>query len=213
MSRNLSSAMVTAVAASTVQPLLLFEALFGSTTVRYWTGIGTLEWNSYSWQGVGTLIDCSPVEESDDVKAQGITLKVKGVSSADVAVALDEIAGGAAGSIRLGLLAPDDVLGDPATGGVLGDPATGLMVGSPGGGMIADPKIIFRGRLDVGEIDDSNPEEPIIVLSYENELIDLERPREWRFTDEAQTALHADDTALRWIAGLQDQELVWGRRG
>ena len=80
------------------------------------------------------------------------------------------------------------------------------------GAIIADPKVIFRGRLDVAEIDDSNPDEPIINLSYENELIDLERPREWRYTDEHQQQLYPGDTGLKGIAALQNRELVWGRR-
>ena len=155
--------------------------------MNYWTGLGTLSWNAATWQGVGNLIDCSPVDETDDVKAQGITLKVKGVSSADVATALGEVANGTAGSIRLALL-------------------------TEAGAIIADPKVIFRGRLDVAEIDDSNPDEPIINLSYENELIDLERPREWRYTDEHQQQLYPGDTGLKGIAALQNRELVWGRR-
>ncbi len=187
MSRNLTTDMAAGVAASTVRPILLFEAVFGGTTVRYWTGVGDLSWNAATWQGIGTLIESSPVKETDGVKAQGITLKVKGVSSADVATALGEVANGTDGSIRLALL-------------------------TEAGAIVADPKVIFRGRLDIAEIDDSNPEEPVINLDYANALIDLERPREWRFTDEHQQTLYPGDTGLRFVAGLQDAELVWGRR-
>lgn len=187
MSRDLTVAMAAAIADPNVRPLLLFEALYGDTTVRYWTGIGNLDWNSQTWQGVGTLIECSEVDETDDVKAQGITLKVRGVTAGDIEVALAELRGGKSGSIRLALL--DDA-----------------------GAIINAPKVMFRGRLDVAEIDDTDPETPVINLGYEHELVDLERPREWRFTHEHQQQLYPGDTGLRFIAGLQDKELLWGRR-
>lgn len=187
MSRNLTVAMAAAVAASTVRPILLYEATFNNSTGYYWTGFGTLAWNGHDWLGVGTMIEISAVEETADIKASGITIKAKAVSEADVAIALTELANGKAGSIRLALL--DD-----------------------SGNIIADPKIVFRGRLDLGEIDDSNPAEPLVSLQYEHELIDLERAREWRYTDEHQRQLFSGDTGLRYVAALQDAEIVWGRR-
>lgn len=187
MSRDLTVAMAAAVAASDVRPILLFEAVYTSGIVRFWTGLGDLSWNGYTWQGVGDLIGHTPVDETDEIKAQGISITVKGITAGDVATALSELAGGAAGSIRLALL-------------------------DSSGAIIADPKIIFRGRLDQPEIDDSDPENPVINLSYEHELIDLERPREWRYTDQHQQQLYPGDTGLSRIAQLQDRELIWGRR-
>ena len=187
MSRNLTEAMAAAMVAGTVAPILLFEAEFSSGTVHYWTGIGDLEWNALTWRGIGDLIECAPVDETNDLKAQGIALTVKGISSADVAIALNELRGGQDGAIRLALL-------------------------EDSGAVIANPKILFRGRMDIGEIDDTDPEKPVILLTYEHELINLRRPREWRLTDEHQRKLFTDDIGMRWMAGLQDKELVWGQR-
>lgn len=187
MSRDLTVAMAAAIAAADTRPILLLEAVFTSGTVRHWTGLGDLSWNGYTWTGLGDLIGHTPVDETDELKAQGITITVKGISAGDVSTALQELRNGAAGSIRLALL-------------------------DSSGAIIADPKIIFRGRLDLGEIDDSNPDQPVITLGYEHELIDLERPREWRYTDQHQQQLYPGDTGLSRIADLQDRELVWGRR-
>ena len=76
--------------------------------------------------------------------------------------------------------------------------------------VISTPKIVFRGRLDGAEIDDSNVESPVINLAYENELVDLERPREWRWTDEHQKKLYPGDRGLEHIAALQDAQVPFG---
>lgn len=187
MSRSLTTAMANAIAASDVRPFVLLEAEFTSGTIRVWTGLGDLTWNAQTWDGIGTLLDITPIDESDEVKAQGITLRLKGVSPADLARVLLELRSGRPGILRLGAF-------DSA------------------GAIIASPKIIFRGRLDLAEINDENLEEPVIELGYEHELIDLERPREWRFTDEHQKLLFPGDTGLRYIASLQDKEIIWGRK-
>ena len=139
------------------------------------------------WRGVGTLIELAPFDETVDLRATGISIRTKAVGSEDVAAALADLANGKTGFIRLALL-------DAA------------------GAIIPDPRVIFRGRLDTAEIDDSNPEEPVINLQYEGELVDLERLREWRFTAEHQQLLYPGDTGLRYVAGLQDQDIMWGRR-
>ena len=185
--RNLTSAMAAAVAASKVTPILLFEATFADATGYYWTGFGTLDWNGQVWRGIGTLIELAPFDETVDLQATGVSIRTKAVGSEDVAAALADLANGKAGIIRLALL--DDA-----------------------GAIIADPRVIFRGRLDTAEIDDGDPTNPVINLQYESEIVDLERARSWRYTAEAQQQLYPGDTGLRYVAGLQDQEIPWGRR-
>lgn len=186
MSRDLTSDMATEIARSAVRPFLLYQATFASGDVFYWNGPGDLSWNSQTWTGAGDLIQIPPVDETDDVKAQGVSITVSGSSASNVALTLAEVQSGQPGIIYLGFF-------DSA------------------GAIIADPQIIFRGRLDSAVIDDSNPEQPVLVLSYEHELVDLERPRERRYTDEAQQALYPGDTGLRCIATLQDQQIYWGQ--
>lgn len=187
MSRNLTAGMVTEVQADNVRPILLFEGVMESGTVYYWTGYGNLSWNAQTWVGTGSLIEVSNVDETDDIKAQGTGVRVKGVDPTMVSLALQSVASGKAGIIRLALL-------------------------NSSGAIIADPKILFKGRLDGAEIDDSNYEDPFINLQYEHELVDLERPREWRYTDEHQRKLYPGDTGLRYMTSLQDKVLYWGRR-
>lgn len=184
MSRDLTSGMATGLQASVVSPILLFELEF--STVQYlWTGVGSLSWNSQTWLGIGNMLEVSAVEETDSIEARGFTLKLSGAPPDQIALALTELQTRRYGIIRLGLI-----------------DSTGAIVTSP--------KIMCRGRLDIGEID-GDPEAPIISLQYENELIDLERPRERRYTDEHQKLWYGGDASLRYIAQYADKVIYWGR--
>lgn len=185
MSRDLTSGMATGLQTPVVSPILLFELEF-SAVAYLWTGVGSLSWNSQTWLGIGNMLEISAIEETDSIEARGFTLRLSGAPPDQIALALTELQTRRYGIIRLGLI-----------------DSTGAIVTSP--------KIMCRGRLDVGEIDDSNPEAPIISLQYENALIDLERAREWRYTDEHQKLLHGGDASLRYIAQYADKVIYWGR--
>lgn len=186
MTRPLSDAMAAAIAANTVRPALLYEATYASGTVRYWSGYGNLSWNGHTFTGVGDLIELAQVDETDDVKAQGVAVTVNGSSASNIALTLASVKPGLPGIVYLALF--DAV-----------------------GALVVDPEIIFRGRLDTAALDDGDPTAPVVKMSYEHELADLERARERRYTDAAQQALYPGDTGLRFIATLQDVEIYWGQ--
>jgi hypothetical protein len=179
--------MASGIAAPVVRPILLMQGTFKSQTVYYWTGIGTLAWNGQTWLGTGSMISVSPFDETNDVSAQGVQVNLRGVQPADIATVLGELQNFKPGIIWLGLLAED-------------------------GTVVADPAVIFRGRLDTGSIDDSDVTDPQVVLSYESELIDLERPRLWQYTDKDQQTLYPGDLGLQYVASLVDQTISWGKR-
>ena len=76
------------------------------------------------------------------------------------------------------------------------------------GAVIADPFLAFEGRLDVPDIIDDG-ETCTVTVSYESRLIDLERPRERRITHEDQQIDYPGDRFREYVAGLQDQVIVW----
>ena len=63
--------------------------------------------------------------------------------------------------------------------------------------------------MDVMTIEDAG-ETASISLSAESRLIDLERARVRRFTDNDQQNQFSGDTSLRFVASLQDKEIAWG---
>jgi hypothetical protein len=75
---------------------------------------------------------------------------------------------------------------------------------------VADVIEVFGGFMDVMTIEDSG-ETSTISLTVESKLVQLERAKELRYTNESQRALFPNDTFFSFVADLQDKEVVWGR--
>lgn len=185
MARDLTAGVLSAIAAGTVRPVLFYEGSFASGTVRLWTGLGTVSWNGQSWTGAGSLLGMSSIQETTEVRATGLTISLSGMPGSLISLALSQARQGADGLVYLGFL-------DSA------------------GAIIADPSLAFSGRLDVPEIVDAG-ETCTISISYESRLIDLERPRERRYTSEDQRLDYPLDDGFNFVPGLQDALILWGR--
>lgn len=185
MSRNLSSAVVNQITATELQPFLLFQGDFISGTVRAWSGIGELSWNGYTWTGTGSLLTISSVKESADTSANGVTVNLNGVPSALISLALQNCKQGAAGFVYLGFMS--------------------------NGSVVTNPVMLFEGRLDIPAIEEMG-DTATVSISYESRLIDLERPRENRYTNEDQQREFAGDLGFEFVPALQDKSLTWGRK-
>lgn len=185
MSRDLTGSMLSGIQAADVRPILLFEGQFDGGFVRFWTGSGTISWDGRSWVGAGQLIGIGDIEENAEVVATGITVDLAGVDPALVSVVIGEARQNMPGRIWIGLM-------------------------SEAGAIVSTPYLAFVGRLDVPSIQDG-AETCVISISYENILGDLQRPREIRYTDEAQRALHPDDRGFEFVTIIQDKELKWTR--
>jgi len=58
---------------------------------------------------------------------------------------------------------------------------------------------------------DEGPETATIAISIESRLIDLERARTLRFTDQSQKSRFPNDRGLEFVEDLQDKQFNWGR--
>jgi len=181
---SLSASMVTEVTTAQLAPVLLASLSF-STPVYLWSGYGNLVYNSTTYLGLGTLGTISPLEETTDLAARGLTLRLSGVPTANVSLALTENYQGRECSIMFGALSP--------TAGTL----------------IASPVTVFAGRMDVMQItDDGNTAE--ITMTAESKLMDFKRPREIRYTDEEQQQLFPGDVGLEFVNDIQEKAIYWG---
>lgn len=183
MSRSLTTNMQSMATAKSVKPFMLFAGYFDSGTVYTWSGYGSLSWNGHTWLGTGTLLTVAPVQETEEVRATGTSFNLSGIPSAMISLALTENYQGRKCEMYLGAF--DDA-----------------------GAIIDDPCLIFSGRMDVMQIDPSQTNTSI-TLSAENRLIDLERPRSRRYTNEDQQADYSGDTGMAFVAGLQDATINW----
>jgi hypothetical protein len=185
MARNLTGAMATAAAAGTVRPAVFYEGEYTTGTLRLWSGVGSIEWNGQTWTGAGQMLGIAPIEELSDVRAAAFHVSLSGEASAILSANLGAARNGLPGKVWLGFF--DDA-----------------------GALIADPFLAFQGRFDVPDIIDEG-ERATIQARYESRLIDLDRPRSRRYTDEDQKLDFPNDRGFEYVPKLQDLEVFWGR--
>jgi hypothetical protein len=184
MPRTVTPAFAAAVAAGTVRPAILVEALFDSGAVRLWSGLGDVVYASNTYTGAGNLLVIDALQERGDVQALGTTITLTGIPSVLVSLALAEPYQGRIVRIYQALLDAN------------------LAV-------IADPDERFTGRADVMAISD-DAETATISMTVESRLIDLQRPRERRYTHEDQQTEYPGDLGLNFVAAIQDRPIKWG---
>jgi hypothetical protein len=182
--RTLSADMVTEVTATQLAPILLADLQF-STPVYLWSGYGSLPYGGVTYLGIGTLGDISPIEETTDLAARGISLKLSGVPTANVALALTENYQGRACTVLFGALSPT------------------------AGTIISSPITVFSGKMDVMQVSDDG-QSATIIMTAESRLMDFKRPREIRYTDEEQQNLFAGDVGLEFVNDIQEKPIYWG---
>lgn len=183
--RSLTTALNTAMNAANVQPILICAIESSSGTFRAWSGYGDLSWGGNTYGGIGNLGGISDIEETQDLRAAGITLSLSGVPSEMISLVLGDIRQGKSAKIWLGAL---DLTSQA---------------------MIADPYLIFGGLTDVPSIEDG-PEVAAISLSAENRLIDLMKPRMRRYTSEDQQRDYPNDLGFDYVPSIQDTTVIWG---
>lgn len=178
---------LTALEAGQLVPVIFIQAQFVSDTIYIWTGYGPISWNGQTYQGIGTLLTLSSIEEGSDVNARGITLGLSGFDANALSLALGEVRQGLPVVVSLGLFYP----GSPWT-------------------LIPDPLIAWAGRMDQPTIDVLGTTASI-SLACENRLVSMNVAVDRRYTPEDQARDWPGDSGLSWVYGIQDQNIYWGR--
>ncbi len=186
--RDITAALKTEILSDIVMPVIFVELQFSGGTQRFWTGLGTIGWNGEEWSGTGSFGGISKMEETAQIKAAGVTLSLSGIDSAQLSIAFTQTYQGRPAKVWLGAL----------------DVASRALV--------VDPALVIGGRMDTMVIEEEGSTSKI-SLSVENELIDLERPREFRYTSEDQKEYFNNDTFFDYVTSLQDAVIYWGREG
>lgn len=182
MSRGLTAAMVTALS-GVLRPALFVQIEWATGATYYWTGFGSIAWDSKTWIG-GKIMRVAAIAETTELRAAGIEIALAGVDSADLALALNQARMGKAVQVWLGLL-------DSA------------------GAVIADPYPCWNGRLDTVEILE-DAAAPSIAIRAEHELVALTRSRTLRYTPEQQKVRYPGDKGLDFLPKLQSWSGQWG---
>src|SRR5262249_7095233 len=151
-----------ALTSGTCYPALLVAMEWASGTTRFWSGLGDRDFLGETFEGAGDLLSITTVEETVDLRADGITITLNGVNPAVLALALEEGRQGKPVTVWIAFLDAAEALLD-------------------------DPYVLFEGRVDVPKIR-PGPKDGTVSVTVENVLIDFQRARRSRYTPEDQKA-------------------------
>jgi hypothetical protein len=183
MSRALTALMLAEIQAGSLSPILFYEGEFASDTIRLWTGLGTITWNGYLWTGLGNLLSIGAIKETTGIEATGFQIAITGESSDNISRALSACRQNKPGKLWLGAMGSS-------------------------GNVIADPYQVRVGKFSQPRVYDDG-QAATISLIYEDELVDLERTRERRYTSESQAETYPTDKGFDFVPQLQDAAIMW----
>jgi len=175
--------MQTAIGETVVRPVVFCELAFPSATVNFWTGQGSLSWDSKTWDGTGRAVSFATFPETTDGSSQGVQIDISGIDSDDI----------------------DDITQDEFQGA---DVLVWIACVDSSGAVVGDPFLMFSGIMDTGEIND-NGKTATISINAESKLINQIRRIQNRYTDQDQKHLYPGDVGLELIGKVQDKQFVW----
>lgn len=182
MTRDLHADTIAEITSESVEPILFAKLEFDSGDLNLWTGIGDLVWNGDTYTGAGDLVKLSEINETQQVKSEGMEMGLSGIPSTIISIALTE-----------------DYQDRPAT--------LWFAFLDNTQSIISNPYQQFKGRMDTMSFEDGG-ETGSISIAVESILIDLERPKERRYTDEDQQQEYPGDRGFEFVAGLQEKEII-----
>jgi hypothetical protein len=184
MARDITSGFQTEIESKLLRPAVLVKAEFESGDVNLWSGYGQLIYNSDVYEGAGSLLKISGVQETQELKAISVTFQLSGVPSSFVSLALTENPRGRNISCWFAVLDTDYTL-------------------------IADPYLLFKGKMDKMPLSDDG-ETSVISVIAESNLVDLRDSKERRNTPEDHKIDYPTDLFFDFIPTIQDRVVTWG---
>lgn len=184
MPRSLSANMRAVANADVVKPVVFVDMDFDAGELNLWSGFGEINQFSKRYVGAGNLLNISAVQENVELRAAGLSITLSGILQPLLDKALKDDYQGREVVVWLGGMdAENDV--------------------------ISTPVIIFSGFMDTMSIADGG-EASVIQLSVENRLIEFERTRVRRYTNNDQKIDYPADKGLEYVAEIQEKSIVWG---
>jgi len=184
MSRDLSAAIQSAIAAEVVRPAFFVYLDLPSGAVRVNSTIYSITYDGNAYTGVGDLGSINAVTEATDFSSPGLDLTLSGLNPTLISAAYDDHYQGRQVSVYLGFLNSEHAL--------------------------VDAFELFTGRIDYMQVD-AGEETVTITVRCENELVDWERPKIARYNDADQQSRYPGDLGLEYVPLMVEREIVWGR--
>lgn len=162
---------------------LLAEIEHPDGMARFWTGVGPLSWNGYTWTGAGTLGSVAPIKHTSDLLIQEINFGLAGVDPEIVATLNDNVRN-LSGKVWMACL-------------------------GPGNSVIREPYQIVDAQLDYQSFSAQEDGSVAISITARTGFYTLERSLDEAWTTEEQKLTYPTDSGLDLISGLQNQTIQW----
>jgi hypothetical protein len=209
MSRDIPVGFSDAVESPTVDVFFAIELFFDTSTLRFWSGLGEVTLDGETYVGSGQMIQISSVDETLDVSAKGATLTLSGLPSDLLSLAIQEPYQGRKCKIYFGIKDnASQFLQQENDDYILTE--TGAYIDTNPASPVNVMAEIFSGYIDQMNIDEG-AESSSIAVYVESRLIDLQRPRERRYTSESQKSRFPNDRGFEFVEDLQAKKFQWGR--
>ena len=163
------------------------KAEFDTDTVAVHSYTGEITFGGTTYEGAGTLLGISPIEDNADLSSSGAAITLSGLNKEVLNLALTETYQNRPITIFQGFL-------------------------DGGGSNVTGTLVLFKGRIQNLKILDTPDGLATISLDAENRLIDLKRPSNLRYTKESQEFVSSGDTGFNRVDQMVDKKLVWGQK-
>lgn len=208
MSRDLLSSIVTNLEAAEVKPLFAVELYFDTQTIYMWTGLGDLVFGGNTYIGTGQFLEISELQETAEIAAKGATITLSGIPSELISLAISEPYQGRKCKIYFGLLDANQQFLTLEDGSyLLNEDGSRIDVTAGDKDALSE---VFSGYIDQMSIEEG-ADTSVMIMNVESRLIDLERQRIFRYTDQNQKIRYPNDRGLEFVEDLQDKQFNWGR--
>jgi len=107
MNRDITSIYKAYARSNRLHPILLVSATFDSGVLRFWNGYSTLSYDGNDYTGAGNLLNITSSTETEELKANGISIGLSGISTEIISIALNQPVAGRPVDIKMGFLSGD----------------------------------------------------------------------------------------------------------
>lgn len=184
--RTFSSSFASEITGSVIQPALCVRMYLDLGQLNLWTGTGELLYNGETYLGTGNLGTVSSVESNGNLAADSINLTLQGVDNSSLAIVNSQ-----------------DYRGRKVEGDVILFGPDGNFIGGSG---------LFVGKIDICTIT-REAKSSIITMTVESHLIELNRARIRRYTNQDQALRDKTDIGFEYISKVaQDFSFTWGSK-
>jgi len=184
MTRVIAPAFSVSLTRQVVVPVFLFKMEFASSNLYLSSLPYNIDYLSQTWLGNGMLREINDVKEDMELSPSNCSVKLGALDSALMSLLL-----GSTNQTKKGY--------------------TYLGGYNEAGGTLLGTILTFKGFFDSVTITESE-RETIAEVSFENDLIKLNRQKELRYTDQSQQAQFAGDLGFQYVSAAEDWNGFWG---